>query len=438
MSKKNYKSAFDFVLTIMDCDGNDIGFPSFDWIARFYTKSGMGTYIVSSKGGVYTNCFNDAGKIHCVFKGHKLGTGELLVEFVALLPNVMYKDGIQDVYTPLPTGIELVRGMGDCGGSLEVSLTIPFVYITAYELAVANGYKGTLEQYISYINQFPQMFQTVKDISIRLPKVENSISSMGAKVNANDFLTRGERNMNNALETGVYPWCLLGRPAGSKGAYTLIVRKSSDADNQGFYSIEQTAYGRQDELGQVWQRVIFRKNDGSDTQYGEWIRLDNEVTESGIYRCPGAFEDLVRNMSAEAITSVLGECADFWNAVMVDHKIIVDRDGFVANVGFDIGYLSILIAGNKHSKVGIIEHITLQVDTVNFVYGSIFISSYPIAPVDSLTSTSTTAALSANQGRILNNRLNTVENKIVVLTQSEYDAITEKDENVIYMIYEEL
>lgn len=438
MSKKNYKSAFDFVLTITDCDGNDIGFPSFDWIARFYTKSGMGTYIVSSKGGVYTNCFNDAGKIHCVFKGHKLGTGELLVEFVALLPNVMYKDGIQDVYTPLPTGIELVRGKGDCGGSLEVSLTIPFVYITAYELAVANGYKGTLEQYISYINQFPQMFQTVKDISIRLPKVENSIRSMGAKVNANDFLTRGERNMNNALETGVYPWCLLGRPAGSKGAYTLIVRKSSNADDQGFYSIEQTAYGRQDELGQVWQRVIFQKNDGSDTQYGEWIRLDNEVTESGIYRCPGAFEDLTGNMSAEAITSVLGECADFWKAVMVDHKIIVDRDGFVANVGFEIGYLSILIAGINHHKAGIIENITLQVDTGNFVYGSISVSSYPIAPVDSLTSNLSSSALSANQGRILNNRLNTVENKIVVLTQSEYDAITEKDENVIYMIYEEL
>lgn len=302
----------------------------------------------------------------------------------------------------------------------------------------ANGYKGTLEQYISYINQFPQMFQTVKDISIRLPKVENSISSMGAKVNANDFLTRGERNMNNALETGVYPWCLLGRPAGSKGAYTLIVRKSSDADDQGFYSIEQTAYGRQDELGQVWQRVIFRKNDGSDTQYGEWIRLDNEVTESGIYRCPGAFEDLAKNMSAEAITSILGECADFWNAVMVDHKIIVDSDGFVANVGFEIGYLSILIAGINHHKAGIIENITLQVDTVNFVYGSISVSSYPIAPVDSLTSNLSSSALSANQGRILNNRLNTVENKIVVLTQSEYDAITEKDENVIYMIYEEL
>ena len=143
-------------------------------------------------------------------------------------------------------------------------------------------------------------------------------------------------------------------------------------------------------------------------------------------------------MSAEAITSVLGSCADFWNAVMVDHKIIVDSDGFVANVGFEIGYLSILIAGINHHKDGIIRNITLQVDTGNFVYGSVSASSYPIAPVDSLTSNLSSSALSANQGRILNNRLNTVENKIVVLTQSEYDAITEKDENVIYMIYEEL
>lgn len=83
-------------------------------------------------------------------------------------------------------------------------------------------------------------------------------------------------NMNNALESGVYPWCTLGRPAGSTGAYTCIVQKSFDADSGGYYTIEQTAYGREGELGQVYKRIIFQKNDGSDTQYGEWQAISNQ------------------------------------------------------------------------------------------------------------------------------------------------------------------
>lgn len=82
-----------------------------------------------------------------------------------------------------------------------------------------------------------------------------------------------ESNMNNALKPGVYPWCTLGRPANSNGAYTCIVQKSFDVDWGGYYTIEQTVYGRQDELGQVYKRIIFQKNDGSDTQYGGWIRV---------------------------------------------------------------------------------------------------------------------------------------------------------------------
>lgn len=87
----------------------------------------------------------------------------------------------------------------------------------------------------------------------------------------------GESNMNNALQTGVYPWCTLGRPTGATGAFTCIVRKSYNADGGGYYTIEQTAYGRQGELGQVYKRIIFQKNDGSDTQYGEWILVSDAL-----------------------------------------------------------------------------------------------------------------------------------------------------------------
>lgn len=87
----------------------------------------------------------------------------------------------------------------------------------------------------------------------------------------NNLPTFSESNMNNALATGVYPWCTLGRPANSTGAYTCITIHSTTKDSGGFDTIEQTAYGRQGELGKIYKRIIF-KND-SETQFGEWAEI---------------------------------------------------------------------------------------------------------------------------------------------------------------------
>ena len=159
--KVNYKSDFDFILTIKDCQGNDIGFPKFDWEAKFYSsQTKIIVYTVSFKDGVFTNCFNDEGKIHCVFDNHRLSAGELCMEFKAYTPNVIYPDKTKDIYTPMSTGIELVCGAGDCGSTASVEVVASFVYLTAYELAVKNGYEGTLEEYTEYVNKFPQVVET--------------------------------------------------------------------------------------------------------------------------------------------------------------------------------------------------------------------------------------------------------------------------------------
>ena len=106
----------------------------------------------------------------------------------------------------------------------------------------------------------------------------NKIASIEATANAarNNFPTYGESNMNNALRTGFYPWCTLGRPGGSTGAYTLLTIASTTQDNAGYTTIEQTAYGRQnDELGKVFKRIIFKK--GSEIQFGNWLEITNAI-----------------------------------------------------------------------------------------------------------------------------------------------------------------
>ncbi len=104
----------------------------------------------------------------------------------------------------------------------------------------------------------------------------NKIPGLESAVNAakNNLPTYSESNMNNALWTGFYPWCTLGRPDGSTGAYTLLTLASTTKDGTGYTTIEQTAYGRQgNELGKVFKRIIFKKD--TEVQFGDWLEIAN-------------------------------------------------------------------------------------------------------------------------------------------------------------------
>lgn len=125
MAKINYKSDFDFILTLRDAQGNDIGFPNFDWEARFWTFSLMHTMTASCRGGECINCFNDNNKIHIVVNAPALGCGRLQVEMVTHHENDIYPDGERTVYTPDALDIELVNGKGDTETTAKVEVVLP-------------------------------------------------------------------------------------------------------------------------------------------------------------------------------------------------------------------------------------------------------------------------------------------------------------------------
>lgn len=68
---------------------------------------------------------------------------------------------------------------------------------------------------------------------------------------------------------------------------------------------------------------------------------------------------------------------------------------------------------------------------------------------DSLDSTDLKSALSAKAGKVLNDKIGTISEKLMevilklsglsfkVLTQEEYNALSDKDENTLYFIYSE-
>ncbi|MDE5644036.1 MAG: leucine-rich repeat protein, partial [Muribaculaceae bacterium] len=100
------------------------------------------------------------------------------------LPDGIYPDGIRRDVSPAPLGVELVNGAGDCPRDITLDLTLPVVYLTAYDLAVRAGYAGTLAEYIGYVNRFPQVVETSEMLGRMLSDLDDG------KARIADALTR--------------------------------------------------------------------------------------------------------------------------------------------------------------------------------------------------------------------------------------------------------
>lgn len=166
-----------------------------------------------------------------------------------------------------------------------------------------------------------------------------------------DYLpSKWENNMNNCLETGVYPWCTLGRPAGSTGAYTCISIKSSTNDGN-YYTIEQTAYGRQNELGQIYKRIIFYKKDGTDTQYHDWINISDSF-KTNYYTKDESVELFAKKTSVESnnekISKILSGETPVEKANKLTNKRTISLSGYaVSNTPYFDGSSDVKISINS-------------------------------------------------------------------------------------------
>lgn len=126
MKQINYKSDFDFILALTDREGNAIGFPAFDWQAKFYTQSIVRSYIASCKGGVMNNCSRNGDELHIVADSHGLLAGRLNVELTIELPNESYPDGMQKIIVTEPLDVELINGNNyQAPFKVEIALPLP-------------------------------------------------------------------------------------------------------------------------------------------------------------------------------------------------------------------------------------------------------------------------------------------------------------------------
>lgn len=183
MEKINYKTDFDFTLSMPDCNGHETGFPKCDFTATVFTLNRLRPFVASQKNGVLTNCYNDNGRLHIVCDNHGLSCGRVMLDLELQVPNPIYPDRYQRVSKRYDTGIELVHQGGDCPRTAEIEVLAPYVYTSAYELARQAGFTGTEEEYISYLNDMPAIVEQAENL--------NAFASEWAK---------GKRSIINALE----------------------------------------------------------------------------------------------------------------------------------------------------------------------------------------------------------------------------------------------
>lgn len=148
MKRINYKSDFDFILRLQSCNGEDVGWPTYDWEATFWTNQKVNAFRVGCKGGCPYNCFNDDDRIHVVMNNHKLGVGVLQMELRVELPNGEYPDDYERIVAPLALEMELIKEAAPCPEEIEVEVLLPYIKgKDAYTSAQEGGYEGSEAQF---------------------------------------------------------------------------------------------------------------------------------------------------------------------------------------------------------------------------------------------------------------------------------------------------
>ncbi len=127
--KINNKSDFDFILRLLDADGNSVGWVDANWEAVLYTTSKNFAYTASYAYGEKINCVKtEDGDILIVVDRHEFPIGELLMDFSIDIPDPKFPDGSRHVsITGEKTDIELVLDKGQEATGMVVTLRVPHI-----------------------------------------------------------------------------------------------------------------------------------------------------------------------------------------------------------------------------------------------------------------------------------------------------------------------
>lgn len=146
----NYKSDFVLRERFRDASGNIVPLPDGVDFELVYTVKHGHFFKASRSGNAYVNCLPDGDALLVIFKDHGLCEGTLRRELHLQLINDLMPDGLQNVYYPVDTAVELWQFATDSPGVVECDVLaaytrgLPFTFedFTPEQLAALKGDKG--------------------------------------------------------------------------------------------------------------------------------------------------------------------------------------------------------------------------------------------------------------------------------------------------------
>ena len=209
MRRINYKSDIPPLLLSLKVDEKQITVPECDFLVRFYIDGYEGRhYDCSHIGGVWSNCepSEDGTKLVCYINNQRLGIGELCAEFHYISPDRRYSDDSQKsvvIIGSTELGVELVEDNGDAVTEAAIDVTLPFIYRTAYEIAMDHGYTGTAEDFYGALASVVGIADAEKkrvtaeitrnaNEQERIENEENRLNAESVRVNAEAQRVRNE------------------------------------------------------------------------------------------------------------------------------------------------------------------------------------------------------------------------------------------------------
>lgn len=145
----NYKSDFVLRERFRNASGDIVALPDVDFTLAYSTRHGH-IFTASRTAGNYENCTPDGDALLVIFKNHGLCEGELHRELHLCLINGLMPDGMQNVYYPEQTCVQLwhlatdTEGVIECDALAAYTRGLPFTYedFTPEQLAALKGERG--------------------------------------------------------------------------------------------------------------------------------------------------------------------------------------------------------------------------------------------------------------------------------------------------------
>ncbi len=250
----NYESDFDFMLWFVreGPDGEpERFFPDYDFTGVL--SSGR-RFLFSRKGGRYVNCRREGDGLRVVCDNHGMAPGGVWLKVVAELPDGIYPDGFRREVSNAPSGIELVRGSGDGPTEMEVALTVPFVFRSAYDMAVDAGFEGTEDDFRRATAMMPAAVDVLRQVGALTSdwaegreRIASSLRAQGVDASATDsFDALADKVRGLRLAPEADPVAVSPRQYGGRQTLLEFMHNNRRAGFPGMVGVE--LYGLTDNL----------------------------------------------------------------------------------------------------------------------------------------------------------------------------------------------